>query len=112
MALYGGIDLHANHSVIVVIDDQDHMVDQKRFPHQLESILARLAPYQVELNGLVVASTSNGYWLVDGLMEAGYQVHVANTAAIQQYEGIKHRHDFSDAQWLAHLLRLGILPEG
>jgi transposase len=112
MALYGGIDLHANNSVIVVIDDQDHMVDQKRLPHQLESILARLAPYQVELNGLVVESTYNWYWLVDGLMEAGYQVHLANTAAIQQYEGIKHSNDFSDAQWLAHLLRLGILPEG
>ncbi len=112
MALYGGIDLHANHSVIVVIDDQDHMVDQKRLPHQLDSILARLAPYPVELNGLVVESTSNWYWLVDGLMEAGYQVHLANTAAIQQYEGIKHSNDFSDAQWLAHLLRLGILPEG
>lgn len=45
-------------------------------------------------------------------MEAGYRVHLANTAAIQQYEGIKHSNDFSDAQWLAHLLRLGILPEG
>jgi transposase len=45
-------------------------------------------------------------------MAAGYQVHLANTAAIQQYEGIKHSNDFSAAQWLAHLLRLGILPEG
>ena len=26
MALYGGIDLHANNSVIVIIDDQDHVV--------------------------------------------------------------------------------------
>ena len=31
---------------------------------------------------------------------------------MQQYEGLKHRNDFTDAQWLAHLLRLGILPEG
>lgn len=45
-------------------------------------------------------------------MEAGYQVHLANTAAIQQYEGLKFSNDFSEAQWLAHLLRLGILPEG
>ncbi|MGH8579787.1 MAG: transposase, partial [Gammaproteobacteria bacterium] len=39
-------------------------------------------------------------------------VHLANTAAIKQYEGIKHTDDDSDACWLAHLLRLGILPEG
>lgn len=45
-------------------------------------------------------------------MEAGYPVHLANTAAIQQYEGIKYSNVFSDAQWLAHMLRLGILPVG
>jgi transposase len=112
MALYGGIALHANNSVIVIIDDQDHVVDHKRLPNQLDCILARLVPYQAEISGLVVESTYNWYWLVDGLLEWGDPVHLANTAAIQQYEGIKHSNDFSDAQWLAHLLRLGILPEG
>ena len=112
MTLYGGIDLHANNSVLVIIDDQDHVVEQKRLPNDLESIVARLAPHDAQLSGLVVESTYNWYWLVDGLMEAGYCVHLANTAAIQQYAGIKYTNDFSDAQWLAHLLRLGILPEG
>jgi transposase len=45
-------------------------------------------------------------------MEQGYKVHLANTAAIQQYEGLKYTDDHSDARWLAHLLRLGVLPEG
>jgi transposase len=112
MSLYGGIDLHANNSVIVVINEQDQVVDEKRLPNHLDSILSRLAPYQEELSGLVVESTYNWYWLVDGLMAAGHRVHLANTAAIQQYAGIKHSNDFSDALWLAHLLRLGILPEG
>ena len=57
-------------------------------------------------------STYNWYWLVDGLMAAGYRVHLANTTAIEQYKGLKHTDDESDARWLAHLLRLGILPEG
>jgi len=39
-------------------------------------------------------------------------LHLANTAAIQQYEGLKYTDDNSDARWLAHLLRLGVLPEG
>jgi transposase len=64
------------------------------------------------LEGLVVESTYNWYWLVDGLMEAGFGVHLANTAAIKQYEGLKHTDDRHDARWLAHLLRLNILPEG
>ena len=54
----------------------------------------------------------NWYWLVDGLMEAGYRVHRANPAAMQQYSGLKYTNDHSDARWLAHLLRLGVLPEG
>ncbi len=45
-------------------------------------------------------------------MEKGHRVHLANTAAIQQYNGLKYTDDHSDARWLAHLLRLGILPEG
>jgi transposase len=59
-----------------------------------------------------VESTYNWYWLVDGLMAAGYRVHLVNTAAVKQYEGLKYTGDDSDAFWLAHLLRLGILPTG
>jgi transposase len=59
-----------------------------------------------------VESTFNWYWLVDGLMDAGYAVKLANTAAIQQYQGLKHTEDRYDAFFLAHLLRLGILPTG
>jgi transposase len=45
-------------------------------------------------------------------MEEGYQVHLANPSAIQQYVGLKHADDEHDSFWLAELLRLGILPEG
>jgi transposase len=36
------------------------------------------------MKGLVVASTTNWYWLVDGLMEVDYQVQLAHPAAMQQ----------------------------
>jgi transposase len=75
-------------------------------------ILEQLAPYQAEIKGLVVASTSNWYWLVDGLMDADDRVHLANPAAMQPYSGLKHTDDRSDARWLAHMLRRGVLPEG
>jgi transposase len=50
--------------------------------------------------------------MVDGLMEQGYKVHLANPSAIQRYSGLKHADDKHDAFWLAEMLRLGILPEG
>ena len=112
MKLYGAIDLHSNNNVTVLIDEQDKVVYEKRLPNDLGLITQQLAAYQSSLEGIVVESTYNWYWLVDGLMDKGRQIHLANTAAIQQYEGLKHTDDTSDARWLAHILRLGILPEG
>jgi hypothetical protein len=38
-------------------------------------------PYRAEFVAVAVQSTFNWYWLVDGLMEAGYAVRLVNTAA-------------------------------
>jgi len=112
MKLYGAIDLHSNNNVTVLIDEQDKVVYEKRLPNDLGVIAQQLAAYQSSLEGIVVESTYNWYWLVDGLMDQGHQIHLANTAAIQPYEGLKYTDDHSDARWLAHILRLGVLPQG
>jgi transposase len=112
MKLYGAIDLHSNNNVTVVSDEQDHVVYEKRLPNDLSLIVEQLSAYRESLQGIVVESTYNWYWLVDGLMDDGHKIHLANTAAIQQYEGLKYTDDQYDARWLAHLLRLGILPQG
>ena len=112
MKVYGGIDLHANNNYTLLLDEQDRVLYRKRLPNVLSVVLAELEPFQAELVGLVVESTYNWYWLVDGLMGVGYRVHWANPAAIQQYAGLKYTHDPSEAEWLARMLRLGILPEG
>src|ERR1019366_8203562 len=112
MKLYGAIDLHSNNSVTVVSDEQDQVLYNKRLPNQLPTILRELAPHREELQGIAVESTYNWYWLVDGLMEAGYKVHLVNTNAVRVYDGLKFTDDEDDARHLAHLLRLGILPEG
>jgi transposase len=112
MKLYGGIDLHSNNSVIHIIDDQGNRQFKKKVTNDLATIILLLKPFIDDLAGLVVESTYNWYWLVDGLMDAGFKVHLANTAAIQQYSGLKHGDDDSDANWLANMLRLSILPTG
>jgi transposase len=71
-----------------------------------------LEPFREQLQAIAVESTFNWYWLVDGLMEANHSVSLVNTSAVKQYEGLKHTDDRHDARWLAHLMRLGILPTG
>lgn len=112
MKLYSGVDLHSNNSVVALSDEDDRIIYRKRLPNDLGMILQNLEPYRDQVTGIVVESTYNWYWLVDGLMEAGYICHLANTAAIKQYEGLKYTDDNSDAAWLAKLLRLNLLPTG
>jgi transposase len=109
---YCGIDLHSNNSVVIVSDEEDRIVFSKRLPNDLGQIGAALEPHREDLAGVVIESTYNWYWLVDGLMATGYQVHLAHPSAIKKYEGLKHSGDFADAAYLAHLLRLGLLAEG
>ena len=107
MTLYGGIDLHSNNNVVALTDESDRIVYRKRLANDAQIVLDVLEPYREAITGLVVESTYNWYWLVDALMAAGYQMHLANTAAIVQYSGLKYSDDDTDAAWLAKLLRLG-----
>ena len=112
MQTYAGIDLHSSNSFVGVINAKDKILYGKRHANRLDDILRALDPFKDSLQGVVVESTFNWYWLVDGLQEHGYPVHLANPSAIQQYEGLKHTDDPWDSFWLAHMYRLGILAEG
>lgn len=112
MVCFAGIDLHSNNNHLGIIDKSGKCLAKKKNSNNLELVLQSLKPFRQGLKGVVIESTFNWYWIVDGLMEAGYKVHLANPAAIKQYSGLKYSDDKSDALWLAEMLRLNILPEG
>ena len=112
MKLYGAIDLHSRNNYLAVTDGNDKRLYGKRLPNRLDVVFDALEPFKENLTGIVVESTFNWYWLVDGLQEEGHRVHLANPSAIKQYEGLKHSDDEWDSFWLCHLLRLDILPTG
>ena len=109
---YVGIDLHSTNSYIAIIDNDNRRVFKKKTKNDLRLVAQALKPYQEQIKGIVVESTYNWYWLVDGLIEEEYKLHLANPSAIKQYSGLKHSDDVTDAFHLANLLRLGILPTG
>ena len=113
MELYIGMDLHSRNTYFGILNEEFKRVFKKRVANNLPLILNTLEPFKDEVKGIVVESTYNWYWLVDGLMDAGYgDIHLANPSAVKQYEGLKYTDDQHDAFWLAKLLALGILPEG
>ena len=112
MKLYCGIDLHSNNHYLAIIDERDRRILEKRLPNDLSATLKTLKPYRAKMTAIAVESTFNWYWIVDGLMEAGYSVKLVNTAKARQYDGLKYADDRHDAFWLAQQMRLGILPTG
>ncbi len=112
MQTYAAIDLHSNNGVLTIIDETDRVLKQRRISNKLEEFIKELEPFRATLQGVAVESTFNWYWLVDGLQAKKFPVTLVNTSAIQQYEGLKRSDDDYDAWWLAHMMRLGILPKG
>ena len=112
MDLYTGIDLHSNNGFYGIRNEKGERIFQKKLPNDLPRVLKILEPFKKDIKVIAVESTYNWYWLVDGLMDAGYPVELANPAGMQQYDGLKHADDKSDAFFLAELLRLHILPKG
>ena len=77
MELYCGIDLHARTSQVAVDDDLGVHIN-KKIPKRLEVFFELLQPFDPAPR-VVVESTFNWYWLVDGLQDAGFDVTLAHT---------------------------------
>jgi transposase len=110
--LFCGVDLHSNNAMYVITDGRDKQLLAKRLPNQLPTILETLKPFRPRLKVVAVESTYNWYWLVNGLMDHGYPVVLANPSEMEQYDGIKEADDLTDAAFLAKLSRLEVLPTG
>jgi transposase len=110
--LFCGVDLHSNNAMYVITDARDKQLLKQRLPNELPMVLESLDPFRRRLKVVAVESTYNWYWLVDGLMEHGYPVVLANPAKIDPYDGIKKSDDLTDAAFLAKLARLEVLPTG
>ena len=64
MSHYCGIDLHSNNHLVVVIDEEDKRVFEKRLNNDLSLTLDALSPFQESLQGIAVdqdqATTGSG----------------------------------------------------
>ncbi|TXI23610.1 MAG: IS110 family transposase, partial [Nitrosomonas sp.] len=52
MQHYCGIDLHSNNHVVVIIDEEDKRVFERRLSNDLSQTLKVLQPYQSTLCGI------------------------------------------------------------
>lgn len=107
---YGGIDLHAKNAQACVIDGQGVRMKEKKLDNNLPQIFEFFEPFGGETQ-IAIESTVNWYWLVDGLMNAGFDVKLAHPLGLKLITDAKVKTDRRDAYKLANLLRLDALPE-
>jgi len=74
MSYYVGIDLHSDNNFIGIIDKKDCRILSKKLPNDLDVVLNTLKPFKRKIKGVVIESTYNWYWLVDGLMVNGQKI--------------------------------------
>jgi transposase len=110
MTFYCGIDLHSKKSHVCIIDKDGKKVKEENLNNNLTLILEFLKPFGKDVH-IAIESTINWYWIVDGLMEAGYDVKLAHTLGLHMITGAKVKTDRRDAFKLAKLLRMGEIPE-
>jgi transposase len=109
MKFYCGIDLSARDCHVCVINEQLKVMVQQKLSNDLRQISQLLKPYKANLK-IVVESTFNWYWLIDGLQAEGFEVVLAHTLGLYLITGAKVKTDRRDAYALAKLLLVGAIP--
>lgn len=112
-----GLDLHCNNVVVAIKKTESKngvlegkLVLSKRFPVVGEAaklqLADALAPYCNEAGTTaVVESTYNWYWLADLFEEKGWSLKICDPSTVSR-ANIKVADDFTDAAYLAEMLRV------
>jgi transposase len=109
MKFYCGIDLSARDCHVCVIDQELKVIVQEKLRNELPKVVKLLVPYKTRVK-IVVESTFNWYWLIDGLQAEGFEVVLAHTLGLYLITGAKVKTDRRDAYALAKLLLVGAMP--
>jgi transposase len=107
---YVGLDLHKRYVTACVIDKEGTVLArERRLGTSAEVLLSWLAPLGPDV-AIALEATLYWAWLHDRLTAAGYQVTVAHAQQVKLICAARCKTDPVDAQKLAELLRMDLLP--
>jgi transposase len=112
MIRYVGIDLHKRLIEICIVDDSGKVVGRRRLTEVTEASVTTFARRYLQPGDHVALEATTNVWAVAGLLERIVaRVVVSNPVLNKAIAHAKVKTDKVDAEVLAHLLRLGYLPE-
>jgi transposase len=108
---YCGLDVSTKSTHVYIENEQGRRLTRTVVPTTPDGLRTALEPYAKR--GLRVAVEAGGHtaWICDVLRELGIGVHMVHPLKVKWIAESKKKTDRIDAQLLAHLLRIGGLPE-
>lgn len=110
MKVYIGIDCHARSVRLCAVDSSGAVLAERTIPSNREALFAFVRRFGSDVQ-VAVEAMGTHYWLVDALDQAGIDVVLAHPLMLKAISYAKVKTDKADAQTIAKLLRLGMLPE-
>ncbi len=108
---FAALDLHKHEIEAALVDDDGRLTGRLRFPTTQEAILAFAQQHLSPHHAVAMEATFNTWAVADLLQPFVHSVTVGNPLLIRAIAHAKIKTDKIDALVLAHLLRLGYLPE-
>ncbi|HEX6693868.1 MAG TPA: IS110 family transposase [Longimicrobiales bacterium] len=108
--LYTGIDLHKRTSVLSTVDASGQIVAKAKLPNDRSALLSYFrqlpGPHQA-----TVEATGSWYWLADLLSDEAVDLRLGHAKYLKAIAYAKVKTDAVDANTLAQLLRVEMIPE-
>jgi len=108
-SVYVGLDVHKKFIQGCVLDDKGNVIHERKFknePHSLDMFLLNVS----KDSKIALESSSCWQYTFDYLVDAGYEVVLANPSRIRLIAESRKKTDKHDAMVLANLLRTNMLP--
>jgi len=106
-----GIDLHPKRTRYVCMSQDGRVTKKASIASTPQGFREAFSKHQPGETQVALEATCNWYWAVDALAELGLEVHLANPLKVRLIAESTIKTDTVDATALAHLLRMGWLPE-
>src|SRR5260370_21569778 len=105
-----GMDLHRRRSVLVRMTEDGRRLGTARITNSPQELRAQIAQAG-KAPKVVLEATYGWYWAADTLAAAGAEGHLAHPLGAKALTYRRVKNDEPDAPDLAHLLRMGRLPD-
>ena len=106
-----GLDYHSEFVQVAVIDTRGRLLGNRNCPHDWQAIRSMAGAYGPVARAAIEACCGAADLAEQLVQEAGWHVELAHPGDVARMKQTPDKSDFTDAQLLADLTRVGYLPK-